>query len=105
MQLRDARLGHAEHLADLAQGQLLVVVERDHELLALGQARDRLGQRLAQLGLRERRSAAPAPCVSSIVSIRATWSPPVEEIVQSSSSAAIEEREISVEALVELVAR
>jgi hypothetical protein len=32
--------------------------------------------------------------VSSIVSIRATWSPPVEEIVQSSSRAAIEERPV-----------
>ena len=45
MQLRDARLGDAEHLADLPQGQLLVVVERDDELLALGKARDRLGGR------------------------------------------------------------
>ena len=35
------------------------------------------------------------PCVSSIVSIRAIWSPPADT-VQSSSSAAIEEREISV---------
>ena len=55
MQLRDARLGHAEHLADLAQGQLLVVVERDDELLPLGQARDRLAERLLHLGLGERR--------------------------------------------------
>ncbi len=35
VQLGDPRLGHAEHLADLAEGQLLVVVERDDELLAL----------------------------------------------------------------------
>ena len=49
VQLRDAGLGHAEHLADLAQGQLLVVVERDHELLAVGQALDGVGQGLAQL--------------------------------------------------------
>src|SRR3954462_1517271 len=54
VQLRDARLRHAEHLADLAQRQLLVVVERDDELLALGQARDRLAERLLQFGLRER---------------------------------------------------
>ena len=54
MQLRDARLGDAEHLADLAQRQLLVVVERDDELLALGQAGDRLAERLPHLGLRER---------------------------------------------------
>ena len=46
MELRDARLGDAEHLADLAEGQLLVVVERDDELLALGQAGDRVGERL-----------------------------------------------------------
>src|SRR5713101_4607393 len=54
VQLRDARLGHAEHLADLAEGELLVVVERDHELLPLGEARDRVGDRLAHLGLGER---------------------------------------------------
>src|SRR5438046_3548552 len=34
--------------------------------------------------------------VSSIVSMSAIWSPPEEETVQSSSSAAIDEREISV---------
>src|SRR6266545_8311434 len=54
VQLRDARLGDAEHLADLAEGQLLVVVERDHELLPLREARDRLTERLAHLGARER---------------------------------------------------
>src|SRR5581483_8485006 len=54
VQLRDARLGDAEHLADLAEGQLLVVVERDDELLALREARDRVGDRLAHLGVRER---------------------------------------------------
>ena len=71
VQLRDARLGHAEHLADLAQRQLLVVVERDDELLALGQARDRLAERLLQLGLRERglRLRAPA-CPRSCRSAR-----------------------------------
>ena len=94
MQLRDARLGDAEHLADLAQRQLLVVVERDDELLALGQPRDRVGERLAQLGLVER-LAGCGPDGSSIVSISETWSPP-PETVQSSSSAAIDEREMSV---------
>ena len=39
VQLGDARLGDAEHLADLAQGEVLVVVERDDQLLALGQGR------------------------------------------------------------------
>ena len=34
--------------------------------------------------------------MSSIVSISATWSPPDDEIVHSSSRAAIDEREISV---------
>src|SRR5919197_6460043 len=53
VELRDARLGDAQHLADLAQGQLLVVVERDDELLALGQARDRLAESLLELGLGE----------------------------------------------------
>src|SRR5262245_54336342 len=34
--LRDAGLGHAQHLPDLAERQVLVVVQGDHELLALG---------------------------------------------------------------------
>src|SRR5581483_9688226 len=53
VELGDARLRHPEHLPDLAQRQLLVVVERDHELLALGQPRDRVAEDLAQLGLIE----------------------------------------------------
>ena len=46
----DAGLGHAEHLADLAQRQVLVVVERHDELLALGQARDRVGHAVLHVG-------------------------------------------------------
>mgnify|MGYP001464094256 CR=1 FL=1 len=38
---------------DLAQRQLLVVVQGDHQLLALRQERDRLAERLAHLGLHE----------------------------------------------------
>src|SRR5215216_956943 len=53
VQLRDARLGHPEHLADLPQRQVLVVVERDHELLALRQRGDRVGQAVLELGGRE----------------------------------------------------
>src|SRR5579875_3652896 len=48
VQLRDARLGDAEHLADLAEGEVLVVVERDDELLALGEGGDRVRDPLAQ---------------------------------------------------------
>src|SRR5579884_891208 len=51
VQLGDARLGDPEHLADLAQGQVLVVVEGHHELLALGQRRDGVGDPVAQLRL------------------------------------------------------
>ena len=54
MELRDARLGHSEDLADLAECQLLVVVKRDHQLLPLGQPRDPLAERLAELCLVER---------------------------------------------------
>src|SRR3954471_22488912 len=50
VQLGDARLGHAEDLPDLAQGQVLVVVERDDELLPLGQRRDGVGQAVLELG-------------------------------------------------------
>src|SRR4051812_546844 len=40
VKLRDARLRDPEHLADLAQGELVVVVERDDRLLAVGQLAD-----------------------------------------------------------------
>ena len=53
MQLRDPRLGHPEDLADLPQGQVLVVVEGDHQPLALGQRLDRVGEPVLELrGLR-----------------------------------------------------
>ena len=47
-------------------------------------------------------AASVAVLGSSIVSIRATWSPVEDETVHSSSSAAIEEREMSSEAVLEL---
>src|SRR3954464_2656769 len=53
VQLRDARLGDAEDLADLAQRQVLVVVEGDHELLALRQRGDGVGQAVLDLRLGE----------------------------------------------------
>jgi hypothetical protein len=39
--LTDAALGHTEHLADLGEGQALVVVQRHDDLLAFGQRVDR----------------------------------------------------------------
>jgi hypothetical protein len=39
--LTDAALGHTEHLTDLGEGQAFVVVQRHHDLLALGQGVDR----------------------------------------------------------------
>src|ERR671925_746449 len=54
VKLGNSRLGDAEHLADLPQGQLLVVVERDDELLALGKARNRFAECLAELRVRHR---------------------------------------------------
>src|SRR4051794_13610630 len=50
VQLGDARLRDPEDLADLPQGQVLVVVEGDHELLALGQRGDRVRQAVLELG-------------------------------------------------------
>src|SRR3954452_25185009 len=50
VQLGDARLGDAEDLPDLPEGQVLVVVERDHELLALRQGGDRVGEAVLELG-------------------------------------------------------
>src|SRR6516164_896636 len=47
MQLAYARFRHAEHFADLAQVQVLFVIEAHHHLLALRQILDRLHERLA----------------------------------------------------------
>src|SRR5690606_12015397 len=47
--LADARLAHAEHRADLLQVQFLLVVQRQHQLLAFGQHGDGLAQLLAEL--------------------------------------------------------
>src|SRR5687767_7477380 len=49
VELRDARLGDAQDLADLAQREVLVVVEGHDELLALGQAGDRVGEMVLHL--------------------------------------------------------
>src|SRR3984885_14772721 len=46
--LTDARFGHLEHLADFSQIHVLVVIERQHELLALGQTVDCGGERIAK---------------------------------------------------------
>ena len=48
-------LSRPEHLADLVHVQFLLVVERDHHLLALRQRGDRLGQRGDDAGLLQRR--------------------------------------------------
>src|SRR5919206_830235 len=53
VQLADARLGDAEDLADLSKRQVLVVVEGDDELLAFGQAGDRVGHAVLEVGLVE----------------------------------------------------
>src|SRR3954454_6065685 len=53
VQLGDAALRHPEHLADLPQRQVLVVVEGDHELLALRQGGDGVGQAVLDLRLGE----------------------------------------------------
>src|SRR3954447_32040 len=55
VQLGDARLRDAEHFTDLSQRQVLVVVQGDHELFALRQRGDRVGQAVLELGLREQR--------------------------------------------------
>jgi hypothetical protein len=56
MELRDARVGDAEDLADLLGGQIFVVVQGDDHALALGELADGVGQdllgfRLLDLGL------------------------------------------------------
>ena len=59
-----------EDLADLAEGQPVVVVEGDDDLLPLGQAGDRVGERVAQLASTSSRSAGLVSRESPIVSIR-----------------------------------
>src|SRR4029450_6243967 len=52
--LADARLGHAQDLPDLGQGEALVVVEGDHDLLPLTEPVDRVRQDpLTLLGLED----------------------------------------------------
>src|SRR3954452_9523891 len=50
VQLGDTRLGHSQHLSDLAQTEFLVVVERHHQLLPLVQAGDGLCEAVLHLG-------------------------------------------------------
>src|SRR5438309_3852856 len=47
--LTNADLGHAEDLAELGQGEALVVIEGDDDLLALGEAIDGVGQEVLHL--------------------------------------------------------
>ena len=49
MDLAHAALGHAEHLADLGQRQVLEVVEGQDDLLPLGHPLDRLGELAPEL--------------------------------------------------------
>src|SRR5688572_26542655 len=44
VQLAHARLGHAQHLADFAKIEVLLVVQAHQDLFALGQALDGLDQ-------------------------------------------------------------
>ena len=95
VELGDARLGDAEDLADLSEGQVLVVVEGDHELLALGQARDRVREPVLQLADAELLAGSTA-FGSFIVSSSETWSPLESDTVHSSSSATTVELEICI---------
>src|SRR5690606_30269382 len=51
--LAGARLAYAQHRADLAQVQFLLVVQRQHQAFAFGQAIDGRGQRIAERALLE----------------------------------------------------
>ena len=54
LDLADAALGEVEHLGDFALGDLLVEVEVEDDLLALGEGLEELGEDLALLDLDER---------------------------------------------------
>src|SRR3546814_7568271 len=66
VQLADPRLGHPENGADLGQRELLEVVERQDDLVPLGQVVDRGAQQRSE----ERRVGTE--CVSTC---RSRWSP------------------------------
>src|SRR5882757_7488806 len=51
MDLTDPRFGYFENFADFAQVHILIVVERQHQLLALGQRVDGRRQRVAESGV------------------------------------------------------
>jgi hypothetical protein len=89
--LGDARLGDAEDLADLAEREVLVVVEGDDELLALGELGDGLGDAVLEVADVE---CARGVGRAGVVSISETWSPLESETLQSSSRATMEECEM-----------
>src|SRR6202789_2586885 len=64
--LTDARLGYLQHLADLAQIHVFVVVQRQHQLLALGQSTDGAGERIAKAGILDMVEGA-RPLVAGVV--------------------------------------
>ena len=94
VKLGDAGLGHAEHLADLAQGEVLEVVEGDRRA---SRARAGPGSRSWRRSLTSLVSSAACgsgALSSSIVSSSETRSPEASGVIHSSSRARIEELEI-----------
>jgi hypothetical protein len=93
VELRDAGLGDAQNLADLPEREVLEVVQRDDQGLALGQVLDRLGEPVLA-SLVSRAAWGSAALSSSIVSSSEILSPDASGVIQSSSSARIAEFEI-----------
>ena len=94
MELGHARLGDVQHLADFPEGEVLVVVQGDHEPLALGQRFDRVGEPVLELGRLGSLSGSTAPG-SWIVSRIEIWLPSGSVKVHRSSSASTDEFAIS----------
>src|SRR5258705_12410760 len=53
VQLAGARLGHAEHVADLAERVVLLVIETQERLQSLGELTHRVRETLASFGAKE----------------------------------------------------
>src|SRR3546814_20405024 len=68
MNLADARFTHSQHGTDFLQVQLLLVVQRHHQLLELRQALDRTNNRVAHAVTLDAFLRTKTACVSHVSS-------------------------------------
>src|SRR5579871_2427779 len=83
MELGDTRLGEPEHRADLLHGELLVVVERDHDALALGQELDRLGDQVDALVREQRAQRVGLALLDALAALQPLLAAPEPQVLEA----------------------